>query len=67
VDEIQRAPGVVPHHLPGTSKDFEEYSSKHDLPIIVLQGGAAEMYPEYRKQMATMKRPSGQPLLAIGK
>jgi hypothetical protein len=64
VDEIERPRGTVPHHLPGTGKHFEEFSAKHDIPIPVLMGGAEELYPEYRRKMAAMKRPSGAPLLA---
>lgn len=43
--------GVVPHILPGENTFPEEFSKMYHLPVDVVLGGAAEMYPEFRKQL----------------
>jgi hypothetical protein len=44
-------PGSVPHFVPGTNPDVEEFASKNSLPIEAALGGAETMYPEYRKKI----------------
>jgi glyoxylase-like metal-dependent hydrolase (beta-lactamase superfamily II) len=46
-EEVTRAAGDVPHHLPGTNPFLGEYAKKNGLPEIATRGGAATMYPEY--------------------
>jgi hypothetical protein len=57
--EVVRAPGEVPHHLPGTNPDLGEFAEKYRLPPDGARGGAATLYPEYRKRMRTEGAPSG--------
>jgi hypothetical protein len=52
VDEIDRAEGVIPHHLPGTNPFLEEYAKKHGVPLEGARGGADTLYPEYHKKLA---------------
>jgi hypothetical protein len=48
VPEIVR-PGVVPNHLPGTNPYLHEVANWYGLPYEATRGGAATLYPEYRK------------------
>ena len=41
----------MPHHLPGTTTDAEEFAKKHGLPVEAVRGGAETTYPEYRKKL----------------
>jgi len=52
VTEVVRAPGVVPHHLPGTNTFLSEFPAKYKLPPVAARGGAETMYPEYQQQLA---------------
>ncbi len=47
VEEVVRPEGAVPHHLPGTNKDIQEFPAKYGLPAATAMGGASTMYPEY--------------------
>jgi hypothetical protein len=47
--EIVR-PGVVPNHLPGTNPYLHEVANWYGLPYEATRGGAATLYPEYRKK-----------------
>jgi glyoxylase-like metal-dependent hydrolase (beta-lactamase superfamily II) len=52
-EEVERAEGVVPHHLPGTNSFLTEFAEKFSLPVQATRGGAETMYPEYRAKMAS--------------
>ncbi|MGP0075442.1 MAG: MBL fold metallo-hydrolase [Bryobacteraceae bacterium] len=47
VEEVVRPEGAVPHHLPGTNKDIQEFPAKYGLPAKTAMGGAETMYPGY--------------------
>ena len=47
VEEVVRPEGVVPHHLPGTNKDIQEFPAKYGLPAATAMGGAETMYPGF--------------------
>ncbi len=47
LDEV----GVVPHFLPGTNPYEQEFAKTYHLPLEAAMGGAATMYPEYRKKL----------------
>jgi cyclase len=48
VEEVVRPEGAVPHHLPGTNKDIQEFPAKYGLPATTALGGAETMYPGYK-------------------
>jgi len=48
VEEVVRPEGAVPHHLPGTNKDIDEFPAKYGLPAATTMGGAETMYPGYK-------------------
>jgi hypothetical protein len=50
-EETDHAAGWVPHRLPGTTTDAEEFAKKHNLPLDAVRGGAEGTYPEYRKKL----------------
>jgi hypothetical protein len=52
VTEVVRAPGVVPHHLPGTNTFLGEFPAKYKVPPAAARGGAETMYPEYQQKLA---------------
>ncbi len=54
VEEVDRAKGIVPHHLPGTNPYLAEFATMHRLPLEATKGGAETMYPDYRAKLATM-------------
>ena len=47
VDEVIRAAGVVPHHLPGSNQASEDYAKKHRLSVEGVKGGAETALPEF--------------------
>jgi glyoxylase-like metal-dependent hydrolase (beta-lactamase superfamily II) len=53
-EEVARAEGSVPHHLPETNTFLSEFADKFGLPKQAARGGAETMYPEYR---AAMRKP----------
>ena len=57
VEELDRPNGSVRHYLPGTNKFVGEYAEKYNLPMELMQGGAATMYPEL--QRAIIRRANG--------
>lgn len=57
VQEIDRAPGEVPHFLPGTNPYLTEFAQRHQIPVQATEGGAETMYPEYRAKLRTMRPP----------
>jgi hypothetical protein len=52
--------GYFPHYLPGQNAFLVEYSQKHGIPYEATRGGAATMYPEYRKVIAALPRPEAR-------
>jgi hypothetical protein len=61
VQEVERPKGAVPHHLPGTNTFLGEFPAKHGLPAQAAMGGAETMYPEYRKKLKVMPKPTAKP------
>jgi hypothetical protein len=51
VTEVDRPKGVVPHYLPGTNSDIEWFSKRYNIPMDVVNAGAANMYPEIRTKI----------------
>jgi len=49
--------GYFPHYLPGENPFLIEYARNHKIPSEAAMGGAATMYPEYRKKLATLPQP----------
>lgn len=52
--------GYFPHYLPGENPYLIEYARNHGIPYEATQGGAATMYPEYKKVIQTLPRPEPQ-------
>jgi hypothetical protein len=51
VTEERTAPkGSVPHWLPGTNPDLEDYANQYEMSQEGARGGAATMYPEFRSR-----------------
>jgi glyoxylase-like metal-dependent hydrolase (beta-lactamase superfamily II) len=73
VEEVVRPEGAVPHHLPGTNKDIQEFPAKYGLPAATAMGGAETMYPGYKippgpKQIASPRdTTAGLELLPVQK
>ncbi len=49
--------GYFPHYLPGKNQFLIEYARNHHIPFEAAMGGAATMYPEYRKKLAQLPQP----------
>ena len=49
--------GYFPHYLPGQNPFLIEYARNHKIPFEAAMGGAATMYPEYRKKLAQLPLP----------
>jgi hypothetical protein len=47
----------VPHRLPGTTTEAEEFAKKHGLPVEAARGGAETMYPDYLKKLKQAGKP----------
>jgi hypothetical protein len=56
VDEVDRPPGKVPHHLPGANPFLQEFPADHGVPPLSARGGAETMYPEYMLKMKDQPR-----------
>jgi hypothetical protein len=56
-EETDHATGWVPHRLPGTTTDAEEFATKHGLPVEAVRGGAETTYPEYRSKLKQARLP----------
>jgi hypothetical protein len=56
---VERPKGAVPHLLPGKNEMVKEFGVRYGVPQEAARGGAATMYPEYRKKLegAKAKRP----------
>lgn len=53
VTEVPRAAGEVPHYLPGTNPDGQNYADAWNLPFEAVQGGAETALPEFIRQFDT--------------
>jgi len=52
VDDVRFAKiGTVPHFLPGHNPFVDELTKSYGIPLDAVMGGAATMYPEYRRRM----------------
>ena len=49
--------GYFPHYLPGDNPFLIEFARNHKIPAEAAMGGAATMYPEYRKRLAELPPP----------
>ena len=58
VPEVPKAADVVPSHMPGTNPFLREVADWYGLPVEATRGGAATMYPEYRKVMGKPTNPT---------
>jgi hypothetical protein len=61
VEEIERAKGVVPHHLPGTNPYLTDFAKKHAIPVEATRGGAETMYPDYRSKLSASSTKTAGP------
>jgi hypothetical protein len=59
--ELTRPAGEVPHYLPGTNPYMAEMTAQLGIPLEALRGGAATMYPEFRKQIKDKYTPPAAP------
>jgi hypothetical protein len=55
--EITRKEGEVPHYLPGANPFLKEVSDAYRIPYEAVRGGAATLYPEYRKKLKDVYAP----------
>jgi hypothetical protein len=51
--EVSRPLGEVPHFLPGANPFLNEPALKFKIPADAIRGGAATMYPEYRRKLGS--------------
>jgi len=56
VEEVVRPEGLVPHHLPGTNTDIQEFPKKYGIAPEAAMGGAATIYPAGAKIGESSKR-----------
>ena len=63
VDEIPRAQGIVPMHLPGYNAMMDEYAVRNGVPVKATVGGPETMFPEYQQTMKSF--PKNPPLSQI--
>jgi glyoxylase-like metal-dependent hydrolase (beta-lactamase superfamily II) len=59
VEESTRAPGVVPHYLPGKNPYLGEFATAHAIPQNAERGGPETMYPGYRASANNTSHPAG--------
>jgi len=62
-DEIPRAEGIVPMHLPGYNAMMDEWAVRHGVPVKASLGGADTQLPDYQDTMKTL--PKNPPLSQI--
>jgi len=60
VDEVVRAAGEVPSHLPGTNPASEEFAAKHHLPVDAVRGGAETALPEFMRRPPATVSPNNK-------
>ena len=51
VVEVLRAPGDVPHYLPGQNPFLDDFAAEHGLPVEAARGGAQTALPEYAERL----------------
>ncbi len=51
-EETDHPKGWVPHRLPGTMSDASDFAKKYGITVEAARGGAATMYPAFRKRLA---------------
>ena len=51
VVEVLRAPGDVPHYLPGQNPFIDDFAAEHGLPVEAARGGAQTALPEYAERL----------------
>ena len=56
--EVPRPAGTVPHHLPGTNPNLNEFANWYGLPFEATRGGAETLYPEYRSKITPYNPPA---------
>lgn len=57
--EVPRPEGDIPHYLPGTNDQLDEFASNFNLPLEVTRAGAESMYPEFQSRIVgTYKAPT---------
>ena len=56
-EESDHPKGWVPHRLPGTATDSEDFAKKYGLPADAAKGGAETMYPDYRAKLQRTGQP----------
>lgn len=56
--EVPRPAGAVPHHLPGTNPNLNEFANWYGLPFEATRGGAETLYPEYRSKITPYNPPA---------
>lgn len=61
VQEVDRARGLIPHHLPGANPYLMEFAQEFGIPFDATRGGRDTMYPEFRDRLKTMARPAPKP------
>lgn len=47
IEIADRAPGDIPHHLPGENPILSEYANAFSLPLDAVRGGAETALPEF--------------------
>jgi len=62
-DEVPRAEGIVPMHLPSTHSAVSYGPVRTGVPLKAAEGGAETMFPEYQDIMKTL--PPNPPLAQI--
>lgn len=68
VEIATRAPGEVPHYMPGEHPFKDEFGRRHGLPEIAYRGGAETMYPEFQEKLReAMKRVPAPPPAGRGR
>jgi hypothetical protein len=55
-EETTAPPHSVPHYLPGENPFMAEAEERTGLPQEALAGGAATLYPEYRRRLAELRQ-----------
>ncbi len=56
--EVPAPEGTVPHWLPGTNPNLQEFANWYGLPFAATRGGAETLYPEYRAKLRDYKPPA---------
>jgi hypothetical protein len=61
VEIATRGVGIVPHYLPGTNTNLQEFAVRHNLPFEATRGGAETMYPEYQLKLPATRSAAATP------